>query len=288
MEMNIAELKKGGFLKQLQKDYFAVRLRVAGGNLTLEQVETIHQVAKKYGKGYIHLTTRQGMEIPFIHFEHIDAVREELRAGGVELGVCGGTVRGVMACQGSYMCPHGHVDAKALSRQLDEQFFAAPVPGKFKISVAGCNRSCAKPQENDLGFGGVLRPALREKDCISCGLCADLCPVAAITMQDGYPLLSREKCIACGECVTACPSGAWREGEAGVRVWAGGRIGRDPKLGEVAISFMPITKIPAAIEASLAFFREHGRSKERFGKVIERIGWEKYREAMERATKKDA
>ena len=288
MEMNIAELKKGGFLKQLQKDYFAVRLRVAGGNLTLEQVETIHQVAKKYGKGYIHLTTRQGMEIPFIHFEHIDAVREELRAGGVELGVCGGTVRGVMACQGSYMCPHGHVDAKALSRQIDEQFFAAPVPGKFKISVAGCNRSCAKPQENDLGFGGVLRPALREKDCISCGLCADICPAAAITMQDGYPLLSREKCIACGECVTACPSGAWREGEAGVRVWAGGRIGRDPKLGEVAISFMPITKIPAAIEASLAFFREHGRSKERFGKVIERIGWEKYREAMERATKKDA
>ncbi|MFW0860776.1 MAG: hypothetical protein AAGT88_01525 [Dethiobacter sp.] len=72
--MNIAELKKGGFLKQLQKDYFAVRLRVAGGNLTLEQVETIQQVAKKYGKGYIHLTTRQGIEIPFIHFDQIDAV----------------------------------------------------------------------------------------------------------------------------------------------------------------------------------------------------------------------
>ncbi|MBT9174188.1 MAG: Anaerobic sulfite reductase subunit C [Syntrophomonadaceae bacterium] len=286
--MNIAELKKGGFLKQLQKDYFAVRLRVAGGNLTLEQVETIQQVAKKYGKGYIHLTTRQGIEIPFIHFDYIDAVRGELLAGGIGLGVCGGTVRGVMACQGSHLCPHGHVDAKALSLQIDEQFFAAQVPGKFKISVAGCNRSCAKPQENDLGFGGVIRPAFRENDCISCGLCADICPATAIMMQDGYPLLNREKCIDCGECVTACPTGAWHRGEAGVRVWAGGRIGRDPKLGEVAIAFLPIVKIPAAIEASLSFFREHGRGKERFGKVIERIGWGKYREVLERATKQDA
>lgn len=285
MEMNIAELKKGGFLKQLQKDYFAVRLRVAGGNLTLEQVETIQQVAKKYGKGYIHLTTRQGMEIPFIHFGHIDAVREELLAGGVGLGVCGGTVRGVMACQGSYICPHGQLDAKELSRQIDEQFFAAPVPGKFKISVTGCNRSCAKPQENDFGFEGVIKPAFQGSDCISCGLCADICPVAAIAMENGYPLLNREKCSNCGECVTACPTAAWYQGEVGVRVWAGGRIGRDPKLGEVIIGFLPIAKIPAAIEASLGFFREHGRSKERFGKVIERVGWERYREVMIRATK---
>jgi dissimilatory sulfite reductase (desulfoviridin) alpha/beta subunit len=73
-----------------------------------------------------------------------------------------------------------------------------------------------------------------------------------------------------------------------VRVWAGGRIGRDPKLGEVVIAFLPPAKIPLAIEASLVFFREYGKSKERFGKVIERIGWEKFREVMERATKQDA
>lgn len=285
MEMNIAELKKGGFLKQIQEDYFAVRLRVAGGNLTLEQVETIQKVARKYGQGYIHLTTRQGMEIPFIHFKDIDAVREELLGGGIGLGVCGGTVRGVMGCQGSYMCIHGQIDAKELSAQIDEHFFAAPVPGKFKISVTGCARSCAKPQENDFGFEGVVLPVLAENDCISCGLCADICPVAAISIQDGYPLLKREKCVHCGECVTACPTGAWRQGEAGVRVWAGGRIGRDPKLGKVVIDFLPLEKIPAVIEASLEFFREHGRPKERFGKVIERIGWEKYQEAVCRAAR---
>lgn len=57
MDLNLAELKKGGFIKQVQKDYFAVRLRIAGGNLTLEQLDTVRVVAKKYGKDYIHLTT---------------------------------------------------------------------------------------------------------------------------------------------------------------------------------------------------------------------------------------
>ena len=281
--MNFAELKKGGFIKQLQKDYFAVRLRVAGGNLTLKQLETVQRVAGKYGQGYIHITTRQGMEIPFIHFNDIEAVRQELLNGGVKLGVCGGTVRGVMACQGSAMCAHGLIDGKALSAELDAQFFAAPVPGKFKMAVTGCPRSCAKPQENDFGFEGAVKPEFVRDQCISCGLCAENCPSGTITMEDGFPIIQRKQCVHCGNCVASCPTAAWQVGERGVKVWAGGRIGRDPKLGEVVMDFLPLEKIPAVINASLEFFCEHGKTKERFGKVIERVGWEQYQEVLIRA-----
>jgi anaerobic sulfite reductase subunit C len=285
--MNLGELKKGGFIKQIQKDYFAVRLRLAGGNLALEQLEAINAIAAKYGSGYVHLTTRQGIEIPFIHFNNIEDVRRELADANIGLGVCGGTVRGIMACQGTALCSHGLIDAKALSAQIDTSFFGAEVPGKFKISVTGCPRSCAKPQENDLGFEGAVMPAFNSKTCISCGVCAQVCPTGAIVMENFFPVLDSELCSRCGDCLSACPTAAWQPGSTGVKVWAGGRIGRDPKMGQVVLEFLPLEKISAVIEASLQFFRRHGKARERFGKTIERTGRELFREVLKDAAQKD-
>ena len=67
--VNYAELKKGGFMKQKQKGYGSLRLQVVGGNLTAENIRTVSEVAEKYGRGYVHMTSRQGIEIPFIKVE---------------------------------------------------------------------------------------------------------------------------------------------------------------------------------------------------------------------------
>ena len=58
MATDYATLKKGGFMKQKQKDNFSLRLSVVGGQVTAEQLVAITEVAKKFGKGYIHLTSR--------------------------------------------------------------------------------------------------------------------------------------------------------------------------------------------------------------------------------------
>jgi dissimilatory sulfite reductase (desulfoviridin) alpha/beta subunit len=77
-DVNYNELKKGGFMRQIQKDHFSLRLRVVGGRLTSSQLKKIYEVANKYGKGYVHLTARQGVEIPFIKLQDIEAVKKEL------------------------------------------------------------------------------------------------------------------------------------------------------------------------------------------------------------------
>lgn len=45
-------------------------------------------------------------------------------------------------------------------------------------------------------------------DCISCGTCADNCPVSAISEGDAKYQIDADTCIECGACVEACPVGA--------------------------------------------------------------------------------
>lgn len=82
-KVDYAALKKGGFMRQKQKGCFSLRIAVVGGNLTAENIKTVAEVSEKYGHGYVHMTSRQGIEIPFIKVEDINVVKEELAKGGV-------------------------------------------------------------------------------------------------------------------------------------------------------------------------------------------------------------
>ena len=45
-------------------------------------------------------------------------------------------------------------------------------------------------------------------DCVSCGACADACPVGCISEGDGKYVINADECVACGSCADACPVGA--------------------------------------------------------------------------------
>ena len=124
MAQDYAVLKKGGFMRQKQKNCFSLRLRVVGGNVTAGQLAKIAEVSEKFGDGHVHLTSRQSIEIPFIKLDEIDAVKNALAEGNVEPGVCGPRVRTITACQGSAICPSGCIDTYSLAKELDERYFA--------------------------------------------------------------------------------------------------------------------------------------------------------------------
>ena len=48
-------------------------------------------------------------------------------------------------------------------------------------------------------------------DCVSCGACADACPVGAISEGDGKYVIDADACVECGACAGACPVGAPQE-----------------------------------------------------------------------------
>ena len=48
-------------------------------------------------------------------------------------------------------------------------------------------------------------PRIDTKDCISCGKCARVCPVLAISMKDKKPVIDKSICLGCGVCARNCP-----------------------------------------------------------------------------------
>lgn len=41
--------------------------------------------------------------------------------------------------------------------------------------------------------------------CINCGACESVCPVGAISEQDGKRVIDADVCVDCGACKGACP-----------------------------------------------------------------------------------
>ena len=284
MAVDYAALKAGGFMRQKQKDTFSLRLRVVGGTVTTEQLQAITAVANKYGQGYIHLTSRQGVEIPFIKLEDIDAVKADLAIGGVQPGVCGPRVRTVTACQAGRCCPSGCIDALDIAEALDARYFGRQLPHKFKFGVTGCQNNCLKAEENDFGVKGGLVPNWNKGACIFCGVCEKACRSGAITIVDGEAItVDQSKCNYCGRCVKSCPTGAW-EGESGFIVSFGGTFGNSIQKGT---ELLPIITDEDALyrvaDASIEFFDENANPSERFAKTIERVGWDKLKEKVEAA-----
>ena len=283
MAVDYATLKKGGFMRQKQKNNFSLRLAVVGGNLTAKQLAKIAEVAEKYGDGHVHLTSRQGVEIPFIKLDQIDEVKAELEKGDCKPGVCGPRVRTVTACQGNQICPSGNIDSYDIAQKLDERYFARELPHKFKFGVTGCQNNCLKAEENDVGIKGGMTVECNHDDCIQCGVCVKACREGALRMEDGKIVIDREKCNNCARCVKSCPTDAW-VGEPGYIVSFGGLFGNKIYKGE---QIVPIIRDKETLfrvtDAAISFFEKHANAGERFRLTLERVGKEEFKKEVQAA-----
>ncbi len=335
MDIDYQQLKAGGIIRQKQKDLFSIRLKVPVGNLTSTQLRAIATIAEKFGCGTVHLTMRQGIEIPSVNIGNIDKVIESLKETNITVGACGARVRVITACQGNSLCLHGLGNTQDLALKLDERYYGkSGLPHKFKIGVTGCPNSCIKPQENDVGFMAVAEPVLDESDgnyCTGCGLCVSICPSGAITLEStlktklnqrpendksdsckleavggnskrednrdekinfekealnqeesNKPIINLKKCYKDAKCVFSCPSNALKIGRFGWNVFIGGKWGKEPQLGVKILEFLPTDEVVLVVDKILTAYINLAEKGERLGKLINRIGIDKFCELMEK------
>jgi anaerobic sulfite reductase subunit C len=280
LRIDYTALKSGGIIMQKDDDFFAIRLRLPGGCVFADQLPIIAAVAKKYGRGLVRLTARQGMEIPWIKFKEVEAARRELAEAGLTLGPCGQRFRTVTACPGLPVCRLALVDCQGLAMRIDQKFSGLPLPHKFKATVSGCPNGCSKPQENEVGLCGIVQPRLNAEDCAGCGLCIDICKEKALQLEDGKPVLDMSRCIRCGDCIQSCPTDAWKVERKGYAVFAGGSMGRHPRLGERIADFVNEEQGMEIIGRCMDFYKTYGHKRERFGDLIRRVGAERFKDAI--------
>ena len=284
--VDLNNLKTGGFIKERGKDLFTVRLRVPGGRLEVGRMKHIAEVAEKYGVESVHLSVRQSVELTHVNYRDFDGLVHDLEAKGQKVASCGARVRVPTACGGCAYNPNGLMDTQASAVEVDEKLFGRKTGHhKLKISFSGCPIDCFKSYMNDIGFQGVVYPALDRQACIGCGLCAKSCQAGAIEMGgDEKPVFHADNCLYCGDCIKACPTEAWRAQKSGYLVRIGGKGGHNPILGTVFALFLPADRVVEFIDQVLVWYQEKGAGlgRTRVGSLIISEGAEDLLEHLRR------
>lgn len=294
MDVNTKKLKKNAFRVTKERGLTASRIRVPGGHLNAKFLSAIQNIAEKYGNGTVHITSRQGFEIPGIRYEDMAAVNELLQPiiEGLDInqaergkGYPSSGTRNITACIGNRVCPYACYDTSAFARRIEKAVF--PDDLHFKIALTGCPNDCAKVRMHDFGIMGMTLPQLDKDRCVDCGACVKNCrrkSVEALKTVNYKPQRNEQKCIGCGECVLACPNAAWSRSEKKYyRLTLLGRTGKkNPRMGEDFIKWADEESIIKIILNTYDYVREYidlnaPGGKEHIGYIVDRTGFEEFK-----------
>lgn len=271
----------------------ASMVRVPGGHLDVKYLSMIQNIAEVYGNGTVHITGRQGFEIPGIPFEDMDKVNELLQPiiGGMGInqeimdqGYSAAGTRNITACIGNNICPYGCYNTAKFAKRVERAVF--PHDFHFKIALTGCHNDCAKVRMHDFGIIGMTLPQNEKDRCVGCEACVKVCKkksVDALTMVNYKVERNHQKCIGCGECVLSCPTRAWTRNEQKYyRLTLFGRTGKkNPRLGENLIKWADEDSILKIIMNTYDYVAQYidpeaPGGKEHIGYIVDRTGFMEY------------
>lgn len=144
-----------------------MRVKVPYGRLTASQLEVHCDLAEEYSDQILHVTTRQDIQLHYIHIEDTPDLMRRLVAEGITTReACGNSVRNVTACQYAGVCHSESFDvtpyAEAIMLFLLGHDDTMDFGRKFKIAFSGCHdQPCGLTNFHDLGATAVIRDGKR-------------------------------------------------------------------------------------------------------------------------------
>ncbi len=146
--------------EELDDRYFMLRVRIDGGQLSLEQLRVIAGISNEYGRGTADITDRQNVQLHWIEIESVPDIWERLEAVGLSTTeACGDTPRIVLGCPLAGIDADEVIDGTEQIHDIVERYVGdkafSNLPRKFKSAISGCAAHCTVHEINDVAFVGV-------------------------------------------------------------------------------------------------------------------------------------
>ena len=122
---------------------FMMRVRVAGGHLNAAQAKILGNIAQKYGKDYIDITTRAQVEFRYLNIEDIPAILKELDDAGLNAYQTGvDNFRNIVTDPLDALGFDNILPSFNLLKKIQEKFLFNPdwistLPRKFNTALTG-------------------------------------------------------------------------------------------------------------------------------------------------------
>jgi sulfite reductase (ferredoxin) len=168
------------------------RIKLPFGALNAEQMEVLAALSEEYSDGISHVTTRQDIQLHFVHIDDTPDLMRRLAAVGITTReACGNSIRNITGCPIAGVChgegfdisPYADAMMHFLLGHPDVQDFGR----KFKIAFSGCEEhACGLTTIHDGGFIAKVQDGKRGfKVVVGGGLGA--VPYEAATLYEFCP-----------------------------------------------------------------------------------------------------
>lgn len=134
------------------------RIKIPFGALNTEQMEVLAALSEEYSDAICHVTTRQDIQLHFVHIEDVPDLMRRLAAVGITTReACGNSIRNITGCPLSGVCSDEGFDISPYAQAMmmfllghdDVQGFGR----KFKPAFSGCEQhACGLTNIHDSGY----------------------------------------------------------------------------------------------------------------------------------------
>lgn len=278
----------------------------SGWYYNTKALRQVCDVWEKYGSGLTNLHGATGdMVLLGTQTDKIQTIFEEVsnfEEHPMDLGGSGSNLRTPSCCAGPARCEFAMIDTTDLCHHLTNEYqdyLHRPMwPYKSKIKISGCPNDCvASIARSDFSIQGTWRDDIKiDQEAVRAyvaegfdiqGIVIDKCPTKCMSFDGNELTIDNANCTRCMHCINKMCKALRPGDDRGATILVGGKapILQGAMMGWVIVPFMkiepPYTELKEFLEKAWDWWDENGKTRERIGELILRLGMRNFLRAVE-------